>query len=45
MCTLLQPTRSYTNPRRLKAILVNSFENFLVHDSIAFLKQVSLQHV
>lgn len=45
MCTLLQPTRSYTNPCLLKAILVNSFENFLVHDSIVFLKQVSLQHV
>ncbi len=45
MCTLLQPTRSYTNPCLLKAILVNSFENFLVHDSIAFLQQVSLQHV
>jgi hypothetical protein len=25
MCTLLQPTRSYTNPCLLKAILVNSF--------------------
>jgi hypothetical protein len=45
MCTFLQPTRSYTNPCLLNAILVNSFENFLVHDSIAFLKQVSLQHV